>query len=331
MRPEGRLNNQALRECADKTPRNSLSKNACSCVLPPVRGEPGSEVAYSVMVQSVREAKQEQAVFATAHLNLRAALKSKLAPMKEARVPSGMNARRMPVANCRVLCAHDICLPQCLAPTLSGCSMDISARTTHPLEIAFSKRADTASGSASAAFQLPMQSVSHCMLRGNSDRPPVSTLTAEYPASLAASQVHSKSDATRWYANFANRPSQLSTPRDSRSVTERACAPQRTAASLAPNNGHTRLSLLHALASASNSFLALRRCQELARVLRTPAMLACFVGRLQRAAPCWMQGRTRSTKILRMACCAGMHRRLEPCHAGWRLFKHCSLLLLCHM
>ena len=41
-----------------------------SCALPPVCGEPCSEVAHPVMTQSVCEAKQEQAMFARMYLNL---------------------------------------------------------------------------------------------------------------------------------------------------------------------------------------------------------------------------------------------------------------------
>ena len=76
-----------------------------------------------------------------------------------------------------------------------ACSMDIVVRTTHPLEISFSNRADTVSGSASAAFQFPTHSVSslgksacslggHCMLRGNSEKAPVGTPSARRGRSL---------------------------------------------------------------------------------------------------------------------------------------------------
>ena len=41
-----------------------------------------------------------------------------------------------------------------------ACSMDISVRATHPLEISLSKKTDTVLRSASPAFQLPMHSVS---------------------------------------------------------------------------------------------------------------------------------------------------------------------------
>ena len=46
------------------------SEQECSCALPPVCGEPGSEVAYSVMVQSVSVTKEQQTLLARTHLNL---------------------------------------------------------------------------------------------------------------------------------------------------------------------------------------------------------------------------------------------------------------------
>ena len=89
--------------------------------------------------------------------------------MKEACVSSGTNARRTSdVTRSRILhlgvtphtvlsrtrrgsfpsARTTLSLPAAI-PCLA-CSMGISVRTTHPLEISFSKRADTVSGSASA-------------------------------------------------------------------------------------------------------------------------------------------------------------------------------------
>ena len=126
-------------------------------------------------------------MLARAHLDLlmRSFKVEASAYLKEARVSSGMSARRTSDAigkltrsgvlhlgftphtvlsrtrrgsfpsACTTL-SLPIATPLCQC--CLACSMDISVRTTHPLEISFSKRADTVAGSASAAFQFPMRS-----------------------------------------------------------------------------------------------------------------------------------------------------------------------------
>ena len=79
-------------------------------------------------------------------------------------------------------------------------SIDMSVRTIQPLAISLSRRAGTVSGSASAAFQLPMRSSNsagiaddsfggRCMLLGNSERASVGTPSASRGSSLISGSL----------------------------------------------------------------------------------------------------------------------------------------------
>ena len=179
--------------------------------------------------------------------------------MKVACVSSGMNARRTSDAVGKLTRSgilHSGFTPHtALSRTRRGsfpstCTIAFAQMLSGLLDghlCADDPSADTVSGSASAAFQLPMHSVSslgksacslggHCMLRGNLERAPAGTLGE------GSSLMSGSSDAEA-----------------------SACS-----------SDSLRLAIVGSQAGCGR--------------LRTPATLACFVGRLQRAATRWMHG-----------------------------------------